>query len=309
MKYPFSSAILTESGGYVYPAADKCIYCGETDGLTREHIVPYGLFGDLILPSGSCKACAKITSGLEAFVQQRMLGIHRRKFGFPSQSGKKRRGLRDEKFKIHAHVINADGTKNQIELKQGEYPFYFWALPVFDLPGLTIQPPIRTEFVPDHMKCVVSHEDALTVLQLGGGILPVRMPSLVYHQQKFTRFLAKMAHAYAIATIGEGSFKPVLTEFIRDGIGEPRMFVGGETELSASKAEVFSIALGSILRTDGKLLLAARIRLLAYMGTPSYIVVVGQGFDDDIMALKHCSYAKSIKITITGQDGAELFST
>lgn len=35
-----------------------CIYCGSTDELGDEHIVPYGLSGDAVIPKGSCAVCA-----------------------------------------------------------------------------------------------------------------------------------------------------------------------------------------------------------------------------------------------------------
>ncbi len=33
----------------------RCIYCGGRKGLLDEHIIPYGLGGNLVLPEASCK--------------------------------------------------------------------------------------------------------------------------------------------------------------------------------------------------------------------------------------------------------------
>lgn len=42
-----------------------CIYCGSTEALTREHIVPFGLSGEAVLPKASCRKCARITGRFE----------------------------------------------------------------------------------------------------------------------------------------------------------------------------------------------------------------------------------------------------
>lgn len=48
-----------------YDPLGYCMYCGSTDELSSEHIVPYGLGGNIELPDSSCKECAKITSLVE----------------------------------------------------------------------------------------------------------------------------------------------------------------------------------------------------------------------------------------------------
>lgn len=40
----------------------KCIYCGTTESLTDEHIIPLSLNGTMLLPKASCNECAKKTS-------------------------------------------------------------------------------------------------------------------------------------------------------------------------------------------------------------------------------------------------------
>ncbi len=45
--------------------ANRCIYCGSMETLSDEHIVPFALWGDLVLKKASCAACAAITSDAE----------------------------------------------------------------------------------------------------------------------------------------------------------------------------------------------------------------------------------------------------
>ncbi len=44
---------------YIYQEVGSCIYCGSTDNLSNEHIIPYGLGGNLELPKSSCSRCAR----------------------------------------------------------------------------------------------------------------------------------------------------------------------------------------------------------------------------------------------------------
>lgn len=44
-----------------YPPVGRCIYCGTKEGdLTDEHIVPFALGGNMILPKASCIPCQRI---------------------------------------------------------------------------------------------------------------------------------------------------------------------------------------------------------------------------------------------------------
>lgn len=51
-----------------YPPYGECIYCGESSDLRIEHIVPFGLSGNLELPESTCKSCADITSKIEMVI-------------------------------------------------------------------------------------------------------------------------------------------------------------------------------------------------------------------------------------------------
>src|SRR5436853_1120388 len=69
--YPIDS--LPDLTEVSYPPVGRCIYCGSTAGLTREHVIPYGLNGELVLPSASCTKCAAVTSKCELQVLRKLL--------------------------------------------------------------------------------------------------------------------------------------------------------------------------------------------------------------------------------------------
>src|SRR5262245_1110250 len=75
----------------LFPPVGRCIYCDTADGpLSKEHVIPFGLGGNFILPRASCKACAKITSAFERTCLRQMYGDLRTKYGAPSRRPKKR---------------------------------------------------------------------------------------------------------------------------------------------------------------------------------------------------------------------------
>lgn len=74
---------ITRVPTYRYRAAGKCIYCGCTEQLTDEHIVPFALGGNLVLPTASCVACADRTKKYEQRTLRATLGNVRIRHNFP----------------------------------------------------------------------------------------------------------------------------------------------------------------------------------------------------------------------------------
>lgn len=97
---------------------EECIYCGATADLTREHIIPFGLEGALVLPIGSCRPCARITSEFEGRVMRGFMFDARTAGQFPTRRPKERRDsvthrLLDEAGKVRAVEVpvgEASGT-------------------------------------------------------------------------------------------------------------------------------------------------------------------------------------------------------
>lgn len=67
--------------------ARSCIYCGSTEQLSSEHIVPYAWGGTVQVHSGSCEVCRLITSGFENYALNDGAMAHVRKaMGLQSRS-------------------------------------------------------------------------------------------------------------------------------------------------------------------------------------------------------------------------------
>jgi len=72
------------------PPANVCIYCRNTENLTDEHVVPFGLGGNLQLRSASCPACNKITNRFETAVLRGFILEARIAARFPTRNPKRR---------------------------------------------------------------------------------------------------------------------------------------------------------------------------------------------------------------------------
>jgi hypothetical protein len=62
-----------------------CAYCGSTESLSTEHIIPYGLGGELILLKGVCDECRKAIADIEDVVLCRYLCALRSHLCLPSR--------------------------------------------------------------------------------------------------------------------------------------------------------------------------------------------------------------------------------
>ena len=95
----------------------------------------------------------------------------------------------------------------------------------------------------------------------------------------FSRMLAKMAHSYAVAKEGLGSFTPLLQELILHGSRTPSYLVGGTHDLPPKENAVHRIGTGiatSSSQSGIREYLVVNIRLFCFLGTPQYEVVVGE---------------------------------
>ncbi|WP_229189948.1 hypothetical protein [Bradyrhizobium brasilense] len=100
----------------------------------------------------------------------------------------------------------------------------------------------------------------------------------------FGRFLAKIAHSHAVASIGPGSFEPVLINAIRDL--RPMYlshYVGaalnGNTPVLPTE-HLHTLQIGQVQFDEtGERIVCVRVRLFAVYGFPAYDIAVGAATD------------------------------
>jgi len=233
----------------------RCIYCGDTGGLRREHIMPYGLAGTMTLLDAVCKACEGATTSIDGYVLNNFLKNPRTIFNMPSRKG-------------HPETLRVDTrTKKNIELPAKDCPSLMF-LPVMNQPGL-ITGDGRGILRGMWMRAFNLDDGRLTELELKDFV----SPTLDMH--RFGQFVAKIAHAMSVATLGLDGFKPLLLELIRNKDVQPYDFVGGLPG-PAPTTEKIHEATNRIIDVNGKIYVSAEIQLFSCFGAPRYQIVVGE---------------------------------
>lgn len=258
-----------------YKPAKQCIYCGaKAKKLTKEHIIAHAFAGDsLILPSASCGKCQEKTRDWETYCSRHLWWPFRTRVGAPS-SGKQPPSSFEVKH-IRVRSITEDshidyGQLGTTKVAPMEFPFSFIAL-AFPPPGALIgrAPNASIQYRVD---CKISEEEFRRFAPNSGDGFRIAPMDL----EKYCRMLCKVAHAYAVAELGQDAFHPALTDFIR---GSPLHncwhWIGGEWDNPPPSPSFHEIA-WEIIAHDSRWFVAVDIRLFAFIGSPQYRIVVGE---------------------------------
>lgn len=270
----------------IFDPINRCIYCDRSDiELSDEHIMPYGLNGDLILPKSSCLKCAAITSKVERSVLRGSLLHLRTKNNFRTRRAKNRPASFDlleseaDGGGFREHSAGARRPYHEMPIAKG------WVLPRFGEPGiLTGKPPWEAAI------CIGSevwmpNDEANGLLKLGGG----RRTAIAFKvdPESFGRMIAKIAHSFTTGVLGYGSFKPFLNRIILETTGKLSHHIGSETQNgpTAPEDDYFSLGLHKLLLASGKYAAIVKVRVFSWLLTPVYYAVVGE--ITDVSSLKN----------------------
>ena len=255
-----------------------CVYCGAQDGLTREHVLPYGLGGDQVLGDASCGDCAEITSRLERRLLRGHWWPYRQFLGLPSRrSGEV---IPD----LPVTVNRADGTTQAALLPMGKQSLAM----VFDFdPPSVLSGIVRADvpFAPRAgMKLLAESPNTYVADGREYRLLPGEQLTVPvnFDATDLARFLAKVAHCYAVLECGTDAcveyYLPRLV--LGDGLGA-LTYVGGCSEAFAGRALPGDGLHAMQVRETGQFL-SVCIQLFRDGGDPPpiYEVVVGSRFRD-----------------------------
>lgn len=260
--------------GITFDPVGRCIYCNSTTApLSREHIVPFGLGGDLILPQASCAACAKVTGAIEGYCLGKTLGKFRARAGYRTR----RKKNRPKKMPL---AMYHNGEKITRDIDTNKYPIFIH-IPTYP-PATMIQQGgsllsnnsitfntsilwIEEEtarFINDQKVARIEHETS-------------------YNPIIFARMIAKIAHAYTVATVGIENFMPLTTGLILGYESNVNFLIGNgqlpEIESSEREYSFCGHQMGDLL--------VLQVRLFSYSNSPSYHVAVGMLINDKIKSL------------------------
>lgn len=279
------------------------MYCGTRTLLppavrfTDEHIVPYALGGQHILPHSSCTGCQRtINQEIETPVAKKEWGDLRVRMGWPSQTKK-----RPIEWKVK--LKRKDGSTFKIHPKDYSTPVPLYLFGVARIleggaKGLGDDKRWTVQILTDHaaemnMKSKFPEWDEAHRI----GMYPDR----------FARLLAKIAHGYAVAEWGYGSFTPYLPDLILGRSNDHYYLVGGDSKIEAPipAAGNYQLRLGLQTLNSTTGLLIVDIRLIAPAHGPRYHVVVGavdmQDRQHRSTFNKYIADGKVEKITVHGR--------
>lgn len=173
-----------------YPPVGKCIYCGNTENLQREHILPFGLSGSAILPKSSCNQCAKITGQFEQKVLRGPMWAVR------VYRELKSRTRHQDAPKHFPLKVMKNGIEEEIQVPIEEFPILLH-FPIFDPPaylrpggyekGILVGGVATVSFGP---------RPEVVAKRLGVEILSIKQAQ---EPIAFARMIAKIAYAWAAA--------------------------------------------------------------------------------------------------------------
>jgi hypothetical protein len=210
-KFPYPSK--------VYAPLDRCLYCAETENLSKEHIIPFGFGGELIVPRASCKIHQKATCKVEDFVLRKYLCALRSHLGLPSRnpSGrpdgymlKLRRGVHSWKQKV----------------KLADHPGLVRFMIFVDPPGRVLGRARQQEtWSVQSIDVAIFPDIAIRLARLGADGFEDKVP---IKAMDLARQIAKIGHAFAVAELGLGAFEELyVTHLIGADAEDWNYWVGG----------------------------------------------------------------------------------
>ena len=243
----------------------QCIYCGKKcESLQDEHVIPYGLGGDLKLLKASCKKCADVTSAFEGEILRDVFLPARAKLKLPTRHKKNR----PEKFPLS---IEKNGQRKDIGVPINEH-FTAVTLPEFKLPaflerrsykkGIELIALSMSSVGKPQIKEITKKHDAQSLI----------IENSFTHA--FPRLLAKIAYGFAISKFRLGKMQKVYVLPVI--LGESKDIGRWVGCLPYSKQRTAGEGLHVLrLHMIDKKVVLAYVRLFASCDTPEYLVVVG----------------------------------
>lgn len=258
----------------------KCIYCFTSEGLEREHVIPFGLNGKTVLRDASCRSCAAVTGSFEGDFLKTLSPL-REVLKINTRNKKKRTGFLPMKFK-------KDGNEFIKDVPLDEYISF--------VPALYLRPP--TYFVTGDRKykgdgktnaqvvwkTIYYNDDQEDILLKKYNADSIVISSS-FDPTDFSRMLAKMAYCFAVTKFGLNN---IVDNYVISSIlgksDDLFHFVGCDlnykfanhrpagTNSNLKKKD--ALIWGDLTVVNGDIIV--RLRMLPQYDFPVYVVVVGK---------------------------------
>lgn len=281
-KKPYPTSHIT------FKPVGKCIYCGSVNGLTNEHIIPKALNGTIILPKSICHACATITTKFEQSITKEMYGVMRNKRDYKTYHKKNR------PKKLLVSYTTLDGVIKSIKLDVADCPD-FNLVAFLPPPGILTKSPL-SEMNPEFKISTVGDqneiEHVISLIENESGDKNIALSlSHIFPWGDFCRLLAKIAHGYLVAYIGQDGYIPLLPDLILGHSPYLAHYIGGIDGHGSVHLMTYNLQL-HIVASPGKAHIipgedagyfAVYIHLLGGIPMPTYQVIAGKITDFDLI--------------------------
>ncbi len=237
----------------------QCIYCGATDDLRREHIVPAALNGDFVLHRATCRRCAGITSAFERVLLR-------------DSFARARAWLR-----LRTRRTNSRPTSAPVNIDSGSglQPV---SVPIDDYPATIVLPQLDPPKLGDtpcgfrikgfHLLQLGSFQQV--VPQLGASASMVEP----FKPLECARLLSKIGYGFAVAKFGVPHQDEVF--ILRSVLGDVDDLCNWVGEDSTKATHTKPSDLHSVVVQIEQPYIVAYVRLFGMFGGPEYKVVVGR---------------------------------
>jgi hypothetical protein len=274
---------MTRTDGVTYPSIGRCIYCGRTDRLplTDEHIIPFSITGDALLFEGaSCPVCQQEINKFEQPILRKMLGPFRVIVNAPTRNPKER----PKHFKLKMGRANDAGQLIEpprtivVPAKEMHLVLLSWRLPPAGI--LYAEAPPRDQLRGEpwyrlNLESADRHIQNFRKATGWNGNVAYKIGDVPHFA--YLRFLAKIAHGYAIAERGFDAFTHFLPDIILGKSNHYCHYVGGDAEEpeAGDTEDIFRIKHGGLIGDENTLEIV-EIQLFPFYGSPIHRVVVGE---------------------------------
>ena len=252
----------------VLKTVGECIYCGSTEDLSEEHIVPYGLGAEWVLEKASCRKHRDITSKFEMEILRKLWGPVRAAMNIQS-----RRGHEGKSYPVN--IIQQNGETATVHLDAAKFgaPMHYLMLPC----PRYLSGEISDEDLSFHGRVTHILPDPERFRnEMRRAFNPKRVDiTISFRPVAFAQLLAKIAYGFAIGHYGiEGIETCYLLNAIDTGAGIGR-WVGCLDHGSTSAGKELIEIEGGFINTQCRDIVV-QIRLYGSLRSPTYIVVVGE---------------------------------
>jgi len=257
-----------------YADANICIYCGNNENLSNEHLLAYSLGGTLILKKASCEHHRNITSAFELNVARAMYRNFR---DLSSIQSRRKKDGRESRLEADYELIGEryDGTKVEFYAPLKEIPlinvWISFTQPPTIINGGLLNSPLGISYHNEAYSSNASRYEKLFA-KTGFKTISVTSTSITVLAPEYFQMLAKTAHAYLWAERRGIGYAPLLLDMIEGNDKNFTRLIGCDESLPRSDKQ-FELHEVSY---DGETYLVTHISLKAFPSTPRYLIVSGR---------------------------------